>query len=104
MFCNSAKFFALNKLNGLGEYHRKDGSLYSGIFYCGHPQGNGRETFKDGSFFEGFYEKGKKNMGNMNGKIKIVIKDILKRIYLMVLEPINGVIKKSTKVIGKMER
>ena len=93
--------FALNKLNGLGEYHRKDGSIYSGSFYGGYPQGNGRETFKDGYFFEGYYLKGKKNMENLYGKIKTVIKDILKRIYFMGKGYITGEIRKCMKEIGK---
>ena len=62
--------FALNKLNGLGEYHRKDGSIYSGSFYGGYPQGNGRETFIDESFFEGYYFKGKKKYGKFIWKNK----------------------------------
>ena len=62
--------FNKNKLNGRGEYRRKDESIYTGIFFDGYPQGSGRETFKDGSFFEGFYIKGKKKHGTFEWKNK----------------------------------
>jgi len=45
--------------------------------------------------------KEKKNMENMNGKIKIVMRDILKMIYFTAKVNINGEIKKCTLGIGK---
>ena len=55
--------FIYNKLNGIGEYYRNDGSIYKGSFFEGLPQGNGQEIFNNGSIFTGFYLAGKKKHG-----------------------------------------
>ena len=55
--------FIFNKLNGSGEYHRNDGSIYRGSFFDGLPQGNGEEIFGNQATFKGFYLAGKKKYG-----------------------------------------
>lgn len=60
--------FLDNKLNGQGEYHRNDGSIYKGTFLNGLPHGSGKEIFIDGSSFDGFYLSGEKKYGKYSWK------------------------------------
>ena len=54
--------FMYNKLNGYGELHYNDtGYDYYGNFLEDCQSGEGKETWGDGSYYEGYYEMGKKD-------------------------------------------
>ena len=61
--------FVFGKMTGLGEYQREDGSKYEGDFSEGIPHGKGKEQLSDGSIFDGMY------FGGMRKEGKIIWKD-----------------------------
>ena len=60
--------FVFGKMAGKGEFHRKDGSKYEGQFLDGVPHGKGKEKMEDGSIFEGVYFGGKRKEGKITWK------------------------------------
>ena len=55
-------------------------------------------------FLKDITSKGKKNMGNLYGKIRIVMKEILKKIYLKAKGHIYGETRKCILGTGKREK
>jgi hypothetical protein len=60
--------FSQGKMVGYGEYLREDGSKYEGQFVEGVPHGKGIETMADGSTFEGVYFGGIRKQGKITWK------------------------------------
>ena len=55
--------FTENSLNSFGKYYHNDGTTYEGNWYKNYPHGKGKESFIDGSKFEGLFENGFKKKG-----------------------------------------
>ena len=60
--------FAFGRMTGYGEYHREDGSKYEGEFTEGVPNGKGKEKMSNGSIFEGIYFGGMRKEGKITWK------------------------------------
>ena len=46
----------------VGSYRFRDGGEYSGELFRGKPWGKGKTTYKNGDYYEGEYEKGKRHL------------------------------------------
>ena len=92
--------FRNNRLDGMGEYRRKDGSIFTGIFLKDILKEMGKKLLKMVLSLKGIILKERKNSENMNLKIKIDMKVILIMIYFMEKVYMNGVIKKNMKENG----